>query len=151
MGTKENWPKAIFYDSKNTLWDWGRHDWTEVSANILEKYGIRNVDPKEFANKWHSTLVGYNHRNAFADYREFEFCHGDAVMDVCKIFGVPAKREDAKLMDVQLGKIKPYPDTIAALKAQQKLTRILIFSNVEQAHLEAMVARLEGFKPDFVG
>ena len=54
-------------------------------------------------------------------------------------------------MDAQLGKIKPYPDTIAALKEQQKLTKILIFSNVEQAHLEAMVERLEGFKPDFVG
>jgi len=148
---KERWPKAIFYDSKSTLWDWGLHIWADVAAEIIKKYGITNVDPKEFANKWHSIHLGYQHRNAFADYREFKGCHQDALMDVCKIFGVPGKPEDVEFMDAQLGNIKPYPDTIAALKEQQKLTKVFIFSNVEQAHLEAMVDRLEGFKPDFVG
>lgn len=148
---KEKWPKAIFYDSKNTLWDWGLHIWADVAAQILKKHQVTGVDPKAFANKWHAIHLGYQHRNAFADYREFKGCHTDALMDVCRIFGFVGDPKDDEFMDAKLAGIKPYPDTIAALKAQQKLTKVFTFSNVEQAHLESMVAKLEGFKPDFVG
>ena len=151
MADKGKWPKAIFFDSKNTLWDWGLHIWTEVAAEILNKYGVKNVDPQKFANKWHTIHLGYQHRVAFADYREFKDCHKDALMDACKIFGVPGVPSDVEFMDSRLGTIQPYPDTIEALKNLQKMTRVLVFSNVETAHLAAMVDRLPDFKPDFVG
>jgi 2-haloacid dehalogenase len=47
--------------------------------------------------------------------------------------------------------VQPFPDVLPALKRQQEMTKVLIFSNVETEYLKMMVSKLEGFQPDFFG
>ena len=69
MESKSKWPKAIFYDSKNTLFDWSSV-WIKASSNIV-KYYESKIDGEEFKNTWHKFPIGENHRTAFGEYREF--------------------------------------------------------------------------------
>ena len=37
------WPRAIFYDSKTTLFDWA-WSWREAAERIAAKHGLSDVD-----------------------------------------------------------------------------------------------------------
>ena len=63
MGGKKEWPKAIFYDSKNTLFDWSKL-WIQASTNMVKKYES-DVKGEAFKELWHHLLVSENHRTAF--------------------------------------------------------------------------------------
>lgn len=150
MNSNSTWPKAIFYDSKNTLFDWSKL-WVEASTNILKHYGCSNVDGKKFKALWHHLLIGENHRTAFAKYREFTEALKDSLDYTMKYFNVPGKPEDVKYMLDLWDAVIPFPDTVPALKAQQEMTKVFIFSNVETAYLKMMADKMVGFKPDFMG
>jgi hypothetical protein len=51
MEGNSKWPKAIFYDSKNTLFDWSKV-WIETSSNIVNHYKSK-IDGEEFKMTWH--------------------------------------------------------------------------------------------------
>ena len=88
---RNQWPKAIFYDSKNTLFDWSKA-WVQASANILNHYDS-DVDSDEFKALWHRLLISENHRTAFSTYREFtealKESLGDRLKKRCEELGVP--------------------------------------------------------------
>ena len=149
MDRKNGWPKAIFYDSKNTLFDWSK-EWTEASADILKKYES-DVEAESFKKLWHHLLVSENHRTAFARYRDFTEALKDSLLYTLRYFNVPGSPEDVKLMLDRWDEVKPFPDTVPAMQKQQEMTKVLIFSNVETRYLDMMVNKMEGYKPDFVG
>ena len=143
------WPKAIFYDSKNTLFDWSRL-WVQASTDIVSRYRS-DVDGAAFKSLWHRLLISENHRTAFSTYREFTEALEESLVYAMKFFDVPGAKEDVKFMLDLWDDVMPFPDTVAALKDQQQMTRDLIFSNVETAYLEMMANKMAGFRPDFMG
>ena len=148
MGADE-WPQAIFYDSKNTLFDWSKL-WVQASTEIVARYES-DVDGAAFKRLWHRLLVAENHRTAFAAYRQFTVALEDSLVTAMKCLGVPGSAEDVKYMLELWDDVTPFADTVAALKDQQEMTRILIFSNVETEYLETMASKMVGFEPDFMG
>ncbi|MDP6342080.1 MAG: HAD hydrolase-like protein [Alphaproteobacteria bacterium] len=149
MSQGDGWPKAIFYDSKNTLFDWSKL-WVQASREIVSHYG-GDVDGAAFKDLWHRLLIAENHRTAFARYREFTVALEDSLIYTCRYFGIPGRAEDVKFMLDLWDAVEPFPDTVAALTDQQALTRVLIFSNVETRYLEMMASKMAGFTPDFMG
>ncbi len=149
MKKGDAWPKAIFYDSKNTLYDWSKL-WVDASSNILRHYGS-DVDGETFKALWHRLLISENHRTAFSKYRDFTEALKESLLYTCKYFNIPGGPEDAKFMLDLWDKVQPFADTVPALTRQKELTKVLIFSNVETRYLDMMVSKMDGFEPDFVG
>jgi 2-haloacid dehalogenase len=145
-------PKAIFYDSKGTLWEWPDKSWVEVSAQILRKYPGARATPEELGARWR--LFFLPERNAFRDdhFRDFNSLMEEALILAGESLGVPCRAEDAKGMDYLILNLKPFSDTVAALTEQQELgVKIMTFTNAMKDHIEGMVAKLSPFKPDYYG
>ena len=149
MKKKKKWPKAIFYDSKNTLFAWDTV-WIKASSNILKKYGNR-MDPEEFWRQWAKFLGGENFRTAFGKYRKFTESLRISLMYAFRYFGIAGSPDDARFMTDLWDEVQPFPDVVPALMRQKEMTKILIYSNVETEYLEMMVNKLGGFRPDFLG
>ncbi len=149
MSDQGSRPKAVFYDSKNTLFDWSRF-WVQAAEDIITRYDSK-VDGAAFKALWHRLLISENHRTAFSEYREFTVALEESLEYAMKALGIPGGRADIRSMLDLWDQVPPFADTVPALAAQQKLARILIFSNVETRYLEMMAAKMEGFSPDFMG
>ena len=150
MAGANKWPKAVFTDSKNTLWEWDPV-WIRSCAGILEKYGS-DMDPEQFWRVWIRWGVGENHRAAFAKYESFTETLELGLEKAFQITGIPGTRDDVKFMTDLWGDVPPYPDTAPGLaKVQSMGVPVLIYSNVETEYLDMMVDKLEGFRPAFVG
>lgn len=149
MERKIEWPKAIFYDSKNTLFDWSKL-WIRASTDIVNNYES-DVEGKAFKDLWHRLLIGENHRTAFSRYRDFTEALKDSLLYTFRYFNIPGSPDDVKFMLDLWDEVQPFPNTVPAFRKQQEMTKILIFSNVETRYLDMMVDKMEGFKPDFVG
>lgn len=148
MERKKEWPKAVFYDSKATLFDW-YPIWVEASKNITKKYGSE-VKPDEFQKTWHKFLVMVNHRVAFGQYQEFTESLQESLVYACKYYNVPGNQEDVHFLTDLWDTVQPFPDAQTALSEQKKITRVLIFSNVETKYLEMMASKVNNFTPDFI-
>ena len=146
---RSQWPKAIFYDSKNTLFAWDTV-WVKACSYILKKYGS-NMNPEEFWRQWATFSTGENHRTAFGKYRRFTESLRAALVYTFKYFGIAGSPDDVGFMTDLWGEVQPFPDTVAALTRQKEITKVLIYSNVETEYLEMMVDKLGGFRPDFLG
>jgi len=149
MKRKRKWPKAIFYDSKNTLFAWDSV-WVKACSNILAKYQ-NSMDPEVFWRQWATFLTGENQRTAFGKFRKFTESLRVSLLYAFKYFGIAGSPEDVRFMTDLWNEVQPFPDTLPALTRQQELTKILIYSNVETEYLEMMVNKLVGFRPDFLG
>ena len=149
MKGKRKWPKAIFYDSKNTLFAWDSV-WIKACSNILTKYES-NMDPEVFWRQWATFLTGENQRTAFGKFRKFTESLRVSLLYAFKYFSIAGSPEDVRFMTDLWKEVQPFPDTLPALTRQQELTKILIYSNVETEYLEMMVNKLVGFRPDFLG
>jgi 2-haloacid dehalogenase len=149
MRKKRKWPKAIFYDSKNTLFAWDSV-WIKACSNILRKYES-NMDPEVFWRQWATFMTGENHRTAFGKYRRFTESLRVSLVYAFKYFGIAGSSDDVRSMTDLWDEVQPFPDTLTALMRQKEITKVLIYSNVETEYLEMMVNKLVGFHPDFVG
>ena len=124
MNKRSGWPKAIFYDSKNTLYDWSNL-WIEASSNIVKHYGS-DVDGETFKALWHRLLISENHRTAFSKYREFTEALEESLVYTFKYFDIPGGPEDVKFMLDLWNRVEPFPDTVPALRRQKELTKVSI-------------------------
>jgi 2-haloalkanoic acid dehalogenase type II len=150
MEKKEFWrPKAVFTDSKNTLFGWD-YVWIDSCRQILEKYGS-SMAPIDFWRTWIRVGAGENHKVAFGRYREFKETLQVGLELTFALTGIPGTREDISFMYERWDEVLPYPDVAPGLSRVQKHVPVLIFSNVETWALDLMVDKLEGFRPDFVG
>lgn len=149
MERKIDWPKAVVYDSKTTLFDWATI-WRRASSKILKKYES-DADVQEFTNTWHKFLLGESFRAAFGAYRDLTDYLRDSLIDTFKHYGIPGNPTDVKfLVDLQ-DEVQPFPDTVPALTKQKEMTKVIIFSNVETKYLEMYINKLGNFRPDFAG
>ena len=96
MEGKGKWPKAVFTDSKNTLFAWDA-TWVKASGNILKKYG-NTMDPEEFWRRWASFLTGENLKTAFGKYRKFTESLRAALTLAFQHYNIPGSPDDVKFM-----------------------------------------------------
>lgn len=143
-----SYPEAIFYDSKNTLFDW-TGKWIEATEHILEKYGDSS-DPETVKLTWQRFLTGWQHRAAFGRYRDISECLRGSLDDALKYHDIQGDSSDADYMIEAWDDVYPFTDTVEALKRQQELTDVIIFSNVESKYLRMMVDKMDGFEPDLL-
>lgn len=147
---KSTWPKAVFTDSKNTLFAWDPV-WVKSCALMLQKYGS-DMDPHEFWRLWVTGMAGENHKAAFGKYRTFTETLQVALVNAFHYAGIPGSRDDVAFMNELWDEVEPYPDVAPALARIQRMgVPILVYSNVETKYLDMMVAKLAPLAPDFVG
>ena len=144
------WPRAIFYDSKTTLFDWA-WSWREAAEQIVAKYGGKDVDA--FFEDWIVLFEGFQRRAAFNRYADLTNHIKDGLRYAYRLHGIGGDpdRDVQIYLDLQ-ERVEPFPDVVEALQQQQALgVKVLIFSDVETRFIESYVSKLRGFRPDFVG
>ena len=149
MKGKNKWPKAIFYDSKNTLFSWD-FVWIKACSNILKKYES-DIDAEEFWRQWAKFMTGENHKTAFGKYRKFTESLKVSLAYTFKCYDISGSPDDVRFMTDLWDEVQPFPDVVPALIRQKEMTKVLIYSNVETEYLDMMLNKLSGFRPDFLG
>lgn len=146
------WPRAIFYDSKGTLFNWA-WTWRRTAEVVLERCGPP-VPVEAFLQDWITLFEGFHRRAAFRRYADFfGVLVREALAYACRLHRVSCDLEEALALLTGLQEeVEPFEDVPAALRRQQALgVKILVFSDVERRYLDAYLRKLKDFQPDFVG
>ncbi len=150
MAVKGSWPRAIFYDSKTTLFDWG-WSWATASEALVKRYDSA-IDPKEFASNWVRLFEAHHRRTAFAGYTPVTEIITEALMDTFRILDIPGEPTDVSAYTELQKDVGLFEETESALREQQELgVKIWTYSDVERKYLDMYVSKFKNFKPDFVG
>ncbi|MFO7286787.1 MAG: HAD family hydrolase [Gammaproteobacteria bacterium] len=150
MAIVGRWPRAIFYDSKTTLFNWAG-SWRGAAAEILKKYGS-TVPEQEFVETWVKHFEGLHRRAAFYRYAQVTDLVREALVTTYRLLNIPGSGDDVEHFLALQEKVELFDDTEDALTNQQNLgVKILIYSDVETKYLDMYVAKFKRFKPDFVG
>ena len=147
---KGRWPRAVFYDSKGTLFDWP-WTWRQAAQRIVQKYEAA-VTSEQFLETWAKFFEGFHRRAAAYRYTPVSELIRQAMLTAFKVHGIDGSPDDVDLMlDVQ-DQVELFPETEAALQEQQDMgVKVLIYSDVERRYLDMYVSKFTTFKPDFVG
>lgn len=147
---KGRWPRAIFYDSKGTLFDWP-WTWQTAADKIVKKYNAR-ISGSDFSFTWARYFESFHRRAAAVRYTPVSDLIREALGTAFKVHDIAGSPDDVNLMLELQDQVQLFPETEAALQEQQDLgCKILIYSDVEKKYLDMYVSKLKSFKPDFVG
>ena len=150
MAIKGRWPRAVFYDSKTTLFDWG-WSWATAAANIVKKYGS-SVDTAKFTSNWVRFFESHHRRTAFSQYTPVTDTVKEALVDTFNTFRLPGSPDDVRAYTELQKDVGLFAETEEALTQQQSLgVKVFIYSDVEREYLDLYVSKFRRFKPDFVG
>jgi FMN phosphatase YigB (HAD superfamily) len=150
MGITGRWPRAVFYDSKTTLFDWG-WSWREAAAQLVARYGAQ-TDPEDFLRTWVRNFEGLHRRAAFCRYTPVTEIARESLLNTYRMHSIDGSPGDVDVFLALQEKVELFDDTEEALLAQQQLgVKILIYSDVETRYLDMYVGKFRSFKPDFVG
>ncbi len=150
MAITGRWPRAIFYDSKTTLFDWAG-SWRAAARVLLERHGAA-VSEDEFVETWVKGFEGLHRRAAFYRYTQVTDIVTESLMNAYRLFGIDGEPGDVEAFLELQSKVELFPDTEQALSDQQALgVKVMIYSDVETKYLDMYVDKFERFRPDFVG
>src|SRR6516162_7603671 len=149
MVVKGRWPRAVFYDSKTTLFDWG-WSWASAAAALVKKYGS-SVDTAKFRATWVRFFESHHRRTAFSQYTPVTETVTEALLDTFSVFRLAGNAQDVHAYTELQKDVGLFPETETALQEQQDLgVKVLIYSDVEREFLDMYVSKFRSFKPDFV-
>jgi len=145
------WPRAVFYDSKTTLFDWA-WSWRQAADQIAAKYG-GGFDVDAFYEDWIVMFEGFQRRAAFNRYADLTNHIRDGLQYAYRLYGIPGEADKDVQIYVDLqSRVEPFPEVVDQLHRQRALgVKTFIFSDVETRFIEMYVSKLKGFTPDFVG
>jgi 2-haloacid dehalogenase len=150
MAIKGRWPRAIFYDSKTTLFDWG-WSWATAAATLVKKYGS-TVDTGKFIHTWVRFFESHHRRTAFSQYTPITDTVREALLDTYATYRIAGSGDDVVAYTELQNKVGLFADTEDALLEQQALgVKVFVYSDVERKYLDMYVAKFKRCKPDFVG
>src|SRR5215475_8016128 len=119
MGIIGRWPRAIFYDSKTTLFNWAG-SWRGAAAHLIKKPGAQ-VGEQEFVETWVRSFEGLHRRAAFFRYTQVTELVREALANAYRMHGIRGDVDDVDVfLDLQ-SKVELFPDTEPALTEQQRL------------------------------
>ena len=150
MAITGRWPRAIFYDSKTTLFNWAS-SWRGAASLLLKKHGAQ-VDEAAFVETWVRGFEGLHRRAAFFRYTQVTDLAREALDNAYRMYGIKGAPGDIQaFLDLQ-ATVELFDDTEEALTNQQKLgVKVFIYSDVETKYLDMYVSKFKTFKADFVG
>jgi len=149
MAITGRWPRAIFYDSKTTLFDWAGA-WNRAAGTLLERHGA-DVDRAAFVETWVRQFEALHRRAAFYRYAQVTDLAREALGNAYRMFGIEGGPGDIEAFTCLQGEVELFDDTEAALTNQQDLgVKVFIYSDVETKYLDMYVSKFERFKADFV-
>ena len=147
---KGRWPRAVFYDSKGTLFDWP-WTWKQAARKIVEKYDSP-VEGDVFSETWARYFEGFHRRAAAVHYTPVSELIRQALVTAMKMHDIAGSADDVDFMLKIQDQVQLFPETEAALQEQQDLgVKVMIYSDVEHEYLDMYVSKFKTFKPDFVG
>jgi 2-haloalkanoic acid dehalogenase type II len=150
MAVRGRWPRAIFYDSKTTLFDWG-WSWKSAAEALVKKYGS-TVDEQQFSQTWVRFFESHHRRTAFSQYTPVTETVTEALMDTFRAFGLPGSPDDVHAYTDLQQEVGLFPETESALQEQQDMdVKVWTYSDVERVYLDMYVSKFKAFRPDFVG
>lgn len=150
MAITGRWPRAIFYDSKTTLFNWAG-SWQGAASEILQKYGSA-VSEHDFVETWVKLFEGMHRRAAFYRYAQVTDLVRESLMTTYRLLGIEGSPDDVEYFLALQEKVELFEDTEEALTHQQNLgVKVLIYSDVESKYLDMYVSKFKRFKPDFIG
>ena len=150
MAFKGRWPRAIFYDSKTTLFDWG-WSWATAAAAIVKKYGS-TVETSKFIGTWVRFFESHHRRTAFSQYTAVTETVQEALMDTFATYRIAGSPSDVSAYTDLQDKVGLFQETEDALLEQQSLgVKVWVYSDVERKFLDMYVSKFKRCKPDFVG
>lgn len=149
MAVTGRWPRAIFYDSKTTLFDWA-WTWREAARQLVEKYDAP-IGVDEFLETWVTLFEAFHRRSAFADYTPVTETIRKALLTLYRIHDIPGDGDDVRAYTDLQRDVKLFPEVEEALQAQQdRGVKVLIYSDVEKEFLDMYISKFQRFTPDFV-
>ena len=150
MAITGRWPRAVFYDSKTTLFNWAS-SWRDASTVLVKKYGSK-VEVQAFTETWVRMFEGLHRRAAFYRYTPVTDIAREALMNTCRMFGIDGSPDDIQVfLDLQ-AKVELIEDTEEALSNQQDMgVKVIIYSDVESEYLKMYISKFRKFRADFVG
>ncbi len=150
MAIQGRWPRAIFYDSKTTLFDWAGA-WNRAARTLLARHGAA-VEPAAFVETWVRQFEALHRRAAFFRYTQVTELAREALMNAYRMHGIAGNPGDVSAFTDLQSEVELFPDTEAALQNQQDLgVRVFIYSDVETRYLDMYVSKFKRFRADFVG
>jgi 2-haloalkanoic acid dehalogenase type II len=150
MAILGRWPRAIFYDSKTTLFDWAGA-WNRAAQTLLARHGS-TVAPATFVETWVRQFEGLHRRAAFFRYTQVSDLAREALANAYRMHGIAGSIDDVEAFTSLQSEVELFPDTEEALQNQQDLgVKVFIYSDVETRYLDMYVSKFRRFRADFIG
>lgn len=144
------WPRAIFYDSKTTLFDWA-WSWRTAASTYLQNYKV-DISLEEFVETWVHSFEGFQRLGAFGNFTPFtSVTVKSGLAQTYKLLGIPGSaEEDIEIFKRLQNDVPLFPDTEEALLEQQALgIKVIVYSDVEAEYLQMYLGKFKSFRPDF--
>ncbi len=135
-------PKAITFDCYGTLIDW-ESAIQQFFAQSLASKGFRDVDPLTLQAEWEEIQFNYIQEQ----YRPYRQVLLDTLRMAFESYQIPTDNEECDKFANSMGYWKPFPDTRDAILELQKLVKVVLITNTDDAII-AETERTIGVKFD---
>src|SRR5215831_3575402 len=135
-------PKAITFDCYGTLIDW-ESAIQQFFADSLDSKGFGTVDPLTLQAEWEEIQFLYIQEQ----YRPYRQVLRDTLRTAFENYDIPTSDEECGEFANAMGYWKPFPDTRDAILELQKLVKVVLITNTDDAII-AQTERNLGVKFD---
>jgi 2-haloalkanoic acid dehalogenase type II len=135
-------PKAITFDCYGTLIDW-ESAIQQFFAGSLASKGYGDVDPLTMQAEWEEIQFNYIQEQ----YRPYRQVLRDTLRMAFDSYQIPTNNEECDAFANSMGSWKPFPDTRDAILELQKLVKVVLITNTDDAII-AETERTIGVKFD---
>src|SRR5437588_855549 len=135
-------PKAITFDCYGTLIDW-ESEIRRFFAESMDLKGYGNVDPQTLQEEWEEIQFRYIQEK----YRPYRQVLRDTLRMAFNNYDIPTDKEECDQFADSMGSWKPFPDTREAILELQKLVKVVLITNIDDAII-AETERTIGVKFD---
>ncbi len=135
-------PKAITFDCYGTLIDW-EAEIQQFFAQRLAAKGVEGIDTKALQAQWEEIQFHYIQQQ----YRPYRQVLHDTMKMAFDQFHLPYDEADVEMFAASMGQWKPFPDTRDAILELQRLVKVALITNTDDAII-AETERTIGVKFD---
>jgi len=135
-------PKAITFDCYGTLIDW-EAEIQQFFAQRLAAKGVREIDINALQTQWEEIQFHYIQQQ----YRPYRQVLRDTMKMAFDQFHLPYDELDVEAFAASMGHWKPFPDTRDAIIELQKILKVVLITNTDDAII-AETERTIGVKFD---
>jgi 2-haloalkanoic acid dehalogenase type II len=121
-------PKAITFDCYGTLIDWERAI-QQFFAESLDSKGYGDVDPLTLQAEWEEIQFLYIQE----EYRPYRQVLRETLRMAFDNYQIPTSDEECDTFAHSMGSWKPFPDTKDAILELQKLVKVVLITNTDDA------------------